>query len=178
MSSVRRLVRFIKPYWQWALLAPLLMTLEVVMDLMQPLMVERIVDEGIANMDLTLVVRMGLLMIGLALIGSVGGITNGVFAAKASQGFAADLRDALFRKVQTFSFGNLDTFGTIASFVSYARRFTRPLNQVAQLYTTIQSALAGAERVFDLLDEEPELADAPDAKSLEHIEGKVTLRFA
>ncbi|MFO7917274.1 MAG: ABC transporter ATP-binding protein [Anaerolineae bacterium] len=67
----------------------------------------------------------------------------------------------------------LATVGTIASFVSYARRFTRPLNQVAQVYTTIQSALAGAERVFALLDEEPDLVDAPDAKSLEHIEGKV-----
>ncbi|MFP3896366.1 MAG: ABC transporter ATP-binding protein [Anaerolineales bacterium] len=68
----------------------------------------------------------------------------------------------------------LATVGAIASFVSYARRFSRPLDQVAQVYTTIQSALAGAERVFDLLDEEPDLVDAPDAKSLEHIEGKVT----
>ncbi|MFO7917275.1 MAG: ABC transporter ATP-binding protein [Anaerolineae bacterium] len=134
MSSVRKLVGFLKPYWQWALLAPLLMTLEVGMDMMQPLMVERIVDEGIANLDLILVVRTGLLMIGLALIGSVGGITNGIFAAKASQGFAADLRDALFRKVQAFSFGNLDKFGT-------GQLTTRLTNDVTQVQTALYQLL-------------------------------------
>ena len=66
------------------------------------------------------------------------------------------------------------TIGTIAAFVSYARHFGRPLNQIAQLFNVIQSALAGAERVFEVLDEEPELTDAPDARPLEHIAGKVT----
>lgn len=68
----------------------------------------------------------------------------------------------------------LATVGTIAAFVSYARRFARPLNHVARLFTSIQSALAGAERVFETLDEVPELADAPNARSLDHIEGRVT----
>jgi ATP-binding cassette subfamily B protein len=94
------------------ILAPLLMSLEVAMDLMQPMLIERIVDLGIANLDLALVVRTGVLMIGLALIGAVGGMTNGIFAVKASQGFGADLRDALFRKVQTLSFANLDELST------------------------------------------------------------------
>jgi ATP-binding cassette subfamily B protein len=66
------------------------------------------------------------------------------------------------------------TVGTIAAFVSYARQFARPLNQIAQLFNVIQSALAGAERVFEVLDEAPELTDAPDAQALEHIHGKVT----
>ena len=112
MEAVKKLTRFLKPYRGWMILAPLLMTLEVAMDLLQPLLIERIVDVGIANLDLGLVVRTGLLMIGLALIGAVGGITNGVFAAKASQGFGADLREALFRKVQTLSFANLDALET------------------------------------------------------------------
>ena len=65
------------------------------------------------------------------------------------------------------------TVGTVASFLSYSRQFSMPLNQIAQLYNLIQSALAGAERVFDILDEEPEIKDAPDAKSLEYVQGRV-----
>ena len=65
------------------------------------------------------------------------------------------------------------TVGTIASFVSYARQFTQPLNQIANLYNTIQSALAGAERVFEVMDERSELLDDPHALSLDAIKGKV-----
>ncbi|MBN1313477.1 MAG: ABC transporter ATP-binding protein [Anaerolineae bacterium] len=67
----------------------------------------------------------------------------------------------------------LATVGTIASFVSYARQFTMPLNQIANLYNAIQSALAGAERVFEVIDEPAEIIDDPDALPLENIEGKV-----
>jgi ATP-binding cassette subfamily B protein len=112
MESARRLATFLKPYWRWLILAPLLMSLEVAMDLMQPMLIERIVDVGIANLDLGLVVRTGALMIGLAPIGALGGMSNGVFAVKAAQAFGADLRDALFRKVQTLSFANLDELET------------------------------------------------------------------
>ncbi len=112
MESVKKLTRFLKPYWRWMVLAPLLMTLEVAMDLLQPKLIERIVDVGIANLDLSVVLGAGALMIGLALIGLVGGGVNGIFAVKASQGFAADLREALFRKVQSLSFANLDKLGT------------------------------------------------------------------
>ena len=66
----------------------------------------------------------------------------------------------------------LATVGEIAAFVNYAGRLGRPLNQIAQLFNLIQSALAGAERVFELMDEAPEL-DAPDARSLEHASGAV-----
>jgi len=65
------------------------------------------------------------------------------------------------------------TVGIIATFISYARQFSRPLNEIAQVFNVIQSALAGAERVFEILDEAPELNDAPDAQALEHIQGKV-----
>lgn len=67
---------------------------------------------------------------------------------------------------------SLATVGEIAAFVNYAGRLGRPLNQIAQLFTMIQSALAGAERVFDLMDESPEL-DAPDARGLERASGDV-----
>jgi ATP-binding cassette subfamily B protein len=65
------------------------------------------------------------------------------------------------------------TVGTIASFINYARQFTMPINQIANLYNTIQSAIAGAERVFQIIDEPPEMADAPDAQPLEKIRGEV-----
>ena len=66
--------------------------------------------------------------------------------------------------------------GTIAAFLNYTRQFSRPLNHIAQLYTTIQSALAGAERVFDILDEVPEFEDAEDSVSLEKVEGEVIFK--
>jgi ATP-binding cassette subfamily B protein len=67
----------------------------------------------------------------------------------------------------------LATVGTIAAFVSYAQQFSRPLNHIANLYNSIQSAIAGAERVFEILDEVPELADAPDAQTLERVRGDI-----
>jgi ATP-binding cassette subfamily B multidrug efflux pump len=65
------------------------------------------------------------------------------------------------------------TVGTIAAFYTYSRQFANPLRQLGDLYNQLQSALAGAERVFDLLDERPELADAPDAFVLDDIAGEV-----
>ncbi|MBC7237425.1 MAG: ABC transporter ATP-binding protein, partial [Chloroflexi bacterium] len=67
----------------------------------------------------------------------------------------------------------LVTVGIIATFISYARRFAQPLRQLADLYNSIQSALAGAERIFEILDERPEIADAPDAIELPRIVGEV-----
>ena len=64
------------------------------------------------------------------------------------------------------------TVGEVAAFVNYAGRLGFPLNQIAQLFTSIQSALAGAERIFELMDEAPE-SDAADARPLEHIAGDV-----
>ncbi len=129
MKSTRRLAQFLKPYWHWVVLAPLLMSLEVAMDLMQPRLVQRIVDEGIAQANIPLVIQTGLLMIGVALIGALGGMSNGVFAVKAVQSFGADLREALFRKVQSLSFANLDKLGT----GPLITRLTNDVTQVQQV---------------------------------------------
>ena len=67
----------------------------------------------------------------------------------------------------------LVSVGLVATFIMYARRFFRPLMSLGDLYNSIQSALAGAERVFQVLDEAPQLPDAPDAVDLPHIEGHV-----
>ena len=65
------------------------------------------------------------------------------------------------------------TVGTIAAFYTYSRRFAGPLRMLGDLYNQIQSALAGAERVFEMIDQEPEIADVPDALPLDRIEGEV-----
>ncbi len=67
----------------------------------------------------------------------------------------------------------LATVGTIATFYNYSRRFAAPLRRLGDMYNQLQSALAGAERVFNLIDEEPELPDAPDAVELERVDGEV-----
>jgi ATP-binding cassette subfamily B protein len=124
-----KLFRFLKPYWHWATLAPLLMALEVAMDLMQPRMIQRIVDEGIAARDMGVVTQTGLLMVLFALIGAVGGVGCTVFSVLASQGFGTDLRNALFRKVQSLSFGNLDELET----GQLVTRLTNDVTQIQQL---------------------------------------------
>ena len=134
MNSARKLAKFLKPYWRWVALAPLLMILEVALDLMQPRMVQRIVDEGIARLDMALVLHTAALMLGMALVGAVGGIANGICAAKAVQAAGADLREALFRKVQSLSFGNLDRLGT-------GPLITRLTNDVTQVQEAMTMAL-------------------------------------
>ncbi|NHN30780.1 ABC transporter ATP-binding protein [Paenibacillus agricola] len=105
-----KLLPYLKPYWKATLLAPLFMLLEVYMDLLQPRFMASIVDEGIMNGDIAHIQKTGALMLGVALIGLIGGIGCTVFSSTASQNFGADVRKDLFTKVQSFSFGVLDTF--------------------------------------------------------------------
>ena len=133
MKSLK-LFRFLRPYWRWAVLAPLLMALEVAMDLMQPKMIERIVDQGIAQLDMTVIVNTGLLMAGLALVGAIGGVGCTVFSLLASQGFGTDVRGVLFRKVQSLSFANLDGLET-------GQLVTRLTNDVTQVQEVVSMLL-------------------------------------
>ncbi len=112
MPATRRLARFLAPYRRWAILAPLLMVLEVTMDLMQPRLLQHIIDQGIGQSNLSVVINTGLMMVGAAVIGMIGGVGCTVYAIRAGQGFGADLRGNLFRKVQGLSFGNLDRLET------------------------------------------------------------------
>ncbi len=126
MTATWKLFKFLRPFWHWALLAPLLMILEVAMDLMQPRMIQRIVDEGLAHLDMGVVISTGGWMIAFALIGAVGGVGCTVFSELASQGFGADLRSALFAQVQSLSFRNLDRLET-------GQLITRLTNDVTQM---------------------------------------------
>jgi ATP-binding cassette subfamily B protein len=105
------------------------MVLEVVMDLMQPRLIARIIDNGIMQRDMAVVLNTGLLMVGLALLGAVGGIGCTAFSVLASQGFGTDLRNALFRKVQSLSFANLDRLET----GSLITRLTNDITQVQEI---------------------------------------------
>jgi len=137
VKSVRRLSGFLKPYWLWATLAPLLMMLEVAMDLTQPWMFQQIIDNGVAQLDMDYVLKSGALMIVFAFIGAIGGIGCGIYAIKAAQGFGADVRAAMFGQVQSLSFGNLDKLGT-------GQIITRLTNDVTQ----IQEAVAMLLRIL------------------------------
>ncbi|MDX1614841.1 MAG: ABC transporter ATP-binding protein [Candidatus Promineifilaceae bacterium] len=70
-------------------------------------------------------------------------------------------------------FGTTISVGLIVTFIGYSQQFNRPVQQIATLWTNLQSAIAGAERIFDLLDETPEITDKPDARDLPPIEGHV-----
>ncbi|MBM3235845.1 ABC transporter ATP-binding protein [Candidatus Poribacteria bacterium] len=130
MSSLQKLAGFLRPYWKLVIIGPLLMLIEVAMDLSQPRLMQQIIDVGIAQLNMSVVINTGLFMVGLALIGAFGGSGNTVVAVKVSQGFGADIRSALFRKVQFFSFGNLDTLET-------GHLITRLTNDVTQVQEVV-----------------------------------------
>ena len=79
-----KLLSYLKPYWKSALLAPLCMLLEVIMDLFQPALMAKIINVGIANLDLDAIVRTGGLMLGVAFIGLLGGVGCTIFASMAA----------------------------------------------------------------------------------------------
>ena len=144
MRATRKLGIFLKPYWQWAVLAPLLMALEVAMDLLQPRLIEQIIDQGVARSDMGVVISTGLWMLGVALVGLAGGVGCGVFTVLAAQSFGADLRGTLFRKVQALSFGNLDRLET-------GGLITRLTNDVTQVTEAVMMLLRVMVRVPLLL---------------------------
>ena len=138
--KLSKLLKYLKPYWFSAILAPLLMVLEVAMDLMQPRMIQRIVDEGINQYNLDVIVQTGLLMVGLAFMGAIGGVGCGIFATLASQGFGTDLRSDLFRKVQSLSFGNLDELET----GGIVTRLTNDIIQVQEMVAMLLRVMVRA----------------------------------
>lgn len=129
MRALRKLLRFLRPYWFLALIAPLLMVGEVVLDLMQPRLVRHIIDQGIANSDLTLVLHTGVWMAVISIVAMLCGAGCTYFAVRAAYRMGGDLRGALFRHVQTLSFANLDKLETGALIT----RLTSDVNQVQEM---------------------------------------------
>ena len=108
---MNKLKPYLKPYLKETILAPLFKLFEAILELFVPLIMAVIIDKGIENRDTTLILQQGAILIGLGILGVAVSITAQYFAAKAATGFAADVRQALFSKIQYFSFSQLDAIG-------------------------------------------------------------------
>jgi ATP-binding cassette, subfamily B, multidrug efflux pump len=131
MTHLTKLFHFVKPYWKQSILALILLTAVVFMDLAIPRLIQRIIDEGISGGDPQVVIQTTLIMIGISITSAIFAIGNNILSVQAGEGFARDLREALFLKIQSFSFGNLDQLRTgqlivrLTSDVTMLQRVTR-----------------------------------------------------
>ena len=110
-TRVNKLKPYLKPYLKETILAPLFKLFEAILELFVPLIMAVIIDKGIGNRDTALILQQGAILIGLGMVGVAVSITAQYFAAKAATGFTADVRQALFAKIQYFSFSQLDALG-------------------------------------------------------------------
>lgn len=131
---MKQLLPFLKNYKIQSFLAPLFKMLEAIFELIVPLVVASIINDGIRDGNLKLVVSKALLLVALAVVGMVAAITAQFFAAKAATGFATEVRHALFKKIQTFSFNEIDSIGT-------STLITRMTNDVNQAQSTVNMVL-------------------------------------
>jgi ATP-binding cassette subfamily B multidrug efflux pump len=112
MKSLRRILGFVKPYQKQAILALVILLAMVLSDLLIPRLTQTIIDEGIGKKNMQVIVVTALLMMGAAVLSTLFAIANTLLSVRVSMNVAADLRSAIVRKVQTFSFGNLDRIQT------------------------------------------------------------------
>ena len=125
---IRKLFVYLREYRGWALLAPGLVILEVICEILMPRLMASIVDVGIAHDDIAHIVKTGGQMLVLAMIGMACGVGAAKAASVAAQGFGANLRQAMFEKIQDFSFADIDRF-------SSASLITRTTNDVNNIQT-------------------------------------------
>lgn len=109
---IKTLAKYIKGFIKESVLTPVFMIIEVVVEMFIPLLMASMIDEGINQGDMGKILEIGTLMGICALIGLFAGIMGGVYGAKASAGFARNLRLGMFENIQTFSFANIDKFST------------------------------------------------------------------
>ena len=112
MKPLLQLAPFVKPYWKPSLLALLLLVTLVVLDLSIPRLIQRIIDQGINAKNQGVVLHTGLLMLGISLLSMVMAVGNNILSVKVGESVARDLRQAVFLKIQSLSFGNLDRMKT------------------------------------------------------------------
>lgn len=143
------MLKYLKKYWFFALLAPIAMVGEVCMDLLQPRLMSTIVDEGVLGLsnngvgDLNLIITVGLQMIGFVLLGSLFGILSGVFANLCGQNFGNDMRKDAFQKIMSLSFEQTDKFTT-------GSLITRVTNDITQIQNLVMQCIRGFVRTFML----------------------------
>ncbi|MBR1815915.1 MAG: ABC transporter ATP-binding protein [Lachnospiraceae bacterium] len=130
---LKTLGKQIKEFKAASILTPICMILEVIFDMIIPLLMGKIVSNGIEKEDMSYIVKVGVVMIILALCGLLSGILGGVFGAKASTGFARNLREAMFNNIQTFAFSNIDKYSTSG----LVTRLTTDVTNVQNAYQMI-----------------------------------------
>ena len=123
------MLKYLKKYWFWCLLAPVCMFGEIAMDLIQPKIMSSIVDDGVLKSDVGLILDLGVRMILLVLFGGLCGTLCGVFANFATRRFGNDLRKALFSKIMNLSFSQTDRIST----GSLITRLSNDVNQVEMM---------------------------------------------
>src|SRR5690606_23909718 len=134
-----RILAYLRPYRLVITIALLLTFVELAVELLQPLLMAKIIDDGILQKDLSVVLKWGGIMVGISILAFIYGIANSFFASHTSQSFAYDIRKDLFTKIQSFSFSNLQKFDT-------ATLITRMTNDVTQLQNTVFMSLRIAIR--------------------------------
>ena len=130
---LKKLASYIKDYKKDTILTPIFVILEVVMEVIIPLLMARIIDVGIQNGDVHYILEMGALLIVSAILSLTFGMLSGRYAAKASSGYAKNLRKAMFHKVQDYSFENIDKFSTS----SLVTRMTTDVTNVQMAFQMI-----------------------------------------
>ncbi len=129
----KKLAKYVKEYKKDAILTPIFVILEVVMEVVIPLLMARIIDIGIQNGDVKYIVEIGGLLIVCAILSLTFGMLSGRFAAKASAGYAKNLRKEMFHKIQDYSFENIDKFSTS----SLVTRMTTDVTNVQMAFQMI-----------------------------------------
>ena len=109
---IKKLMKSIREYKKDSLLSPAMVTLEVIMEVIIPMLMARLIDYGIQAQNLGYIWKMGILLAVTAMISLMFGVLSGKFAARASAGFAKNLRKTMYYKIQEFTFGNIDKFSS------------------------------------------------------------------
>jgi ATP-binding cassette subfamily B multidrug efflux pump len=112
MNDVFKLLHLVRPYWRRALAALCLLTSLVFMDLTIPRLIQRIIDQGINQQNQAVVIQTSAIMLGISLLSTLIAIGNNITSVQVAESVGRDLRDAIFSKIQTFSYGNLDRMKT------------------------------------------------------------------
>jgi len=112
MKHLQKLLKYVNPYRKEAVLAFILLTIMVLLDLSIPRLIEQIIDQGIKLNNMTVVLQTSLLMLVISVVDTVVAVANNIYSIRVGEGVARDLREALFVKIQSFSYGDLDTFTT------------------------------------------------------------------
>ncbi|HKG52711.1 MAG TPA: ABC transporter ATP-binding protein [Anaerolineales bacterium] len=112
MDHIKKLLHFVKPYWRRSLVALVLLIAVVLMDLSLPRLIQRIIDQGINGGNVQVVINTTIVMLAISALQTLFAIANNLFSIQVGESVARDLREALFLKIQSFSFGNLDHINT------------------------------------------------------------------